>query len=81
MLPLFSKGDTMPKNPKLEVVSESPTGLNTRFKDTSTQEEMTRGEAAKRVNKGEYPDYHVAKYGNKNVIRSNPDRSKNNNLD
>lgn len=71
----------MAKKPRLEVISESSTGLNTRFRDTSTNEELTRGEAAKRVNKGEYPDYHVAKYEGKNVIRSNPDRSKNNNLD
>ncbi len=81
MLPLFYKGDTMPKKPRLEVISESSTGLNIRFKDTSTKKEMTLNEAAKRVNKGEYPDYHVAKYGDKNVIRSNPDKSKNNNLD
>lgn len=71
----------MPKKPQLEVIKESSTGLNTRFRDTSTKEEMTRGEAARRVNKGDYPDYHVANYEGTKVIRSNPDRSKSNNLD
>lgn len=70
----------MAKKPRLVVERESKTGLNTHLRDTKTNEVIPRGEAAKRVKKGEYPDYHVAKLNGKNIIKSNPDRSKGNNL-
>lgn len=69
----------MPKRPRLEVIQESKTGLNQRFKDNETGEILTRGQVAKNINK--YDDYHVMKVDGKNVIRSNPDRSRSNNLD
>lgn len=71
----------MTQKPRLVVEKESKTGLNTHFRDTKTNEVITRGEAVKRVNKGEYPDYHTAKVNNKNIIKSNPDNNKSNNLD
>ena len=67
--------------PRLKVERESKTGLNTHFRDTRTNEVLTRGETVKRVNKGEYPDYHVANINGKNVVKSNPDPNKRNNLD
>ncbi|MNZ81316.1 hypothetical protein D3C78_999790 [compost metagenome] len=71
----------MPKEPKprLEVVQESKTGLNQKFKDNKTGEILSRGEVANRIN--EFPDYHVMRVDGKRVIRSNPDKSEKNNLD
>lgn len=71
----------MTKKPRLIVERESKTGLNTHLRDTKTDEVILRGEAVKRVNNGEYPDHHVAKVNGKNIVKSNPDKSKRNNLD
>lgn len=68
----------MAKKPKLTVTRESKTGLNTHF-ETNTGKKLTRGEVADNIDK--FDGYHVMKKGNKRIIRSNPDRSKNNNLD
>lgn len=68
----------MPKNPRLEVVKESPTGLNQKFKDTQTGEILNRGQVADKIK--EYPDYHVMHKDNKRIIRSNPNPNKNDNL-
>jgi hypothetical protein len=68
----------MTKKPRLEVIQESPTGLNQKFKDNLTGEIVTRGQVAKNINN--YDDYHVMKVGGKNVIRSNPDGKAGNNL-
>lgn len=69
----------MSKKPRLEVVKESKTGLNQKFRDTKTGEILNRGDVVKNINK--YPDYHVMKRDGKNIVRSNPDGNKNNNLD
>jgi hypothetical protein len=70
------------KKPRLEVTSESPTGLNKRFLDTQTGKELTRGQLADAIERGEYPGYHVmVDLENRRIPRSNPDRSKANNLD
>lgn len=66
---------------RLEVVQESSTGLNQKFRDTQTNEILNRGEVNNRIKQGEYPDYHTAKINGHNVPRSNPDKSRNNNLD
>ncbi len=71
----------MPKEPRLKVVKESSTGLNQKFKDNKTNEVLNRGEVNKRINQGVYEDYHVMHRDGKNIPRSNPDSSKNNNLD
>ncbi|MEQ8349833.1 MAG: hypothetical protein RH862_00010 [Leptospiraceae bacterium] len=65
---------------KVEVTKESATGLNQRFRDKETNREMTRGEFADAIERGKYPGYHVEKANNKRVPRSNPDKSKGNNL-
>lgn len=67
------------KKPRLEVVQESKTGLNQKFRDTKTGEILNRGDVVKNIKK--YPDYHVMKRDGKNIVRSNPDGNKNNNLD
>lgn len=71
----------MPKTPRIEVIKENKSGLNQSFRDNQTGKVMTRGEFADAIQKGLYDDYHVMKQNNKRIPRSNPDRSKNNNLD
>lgn len=68
----------MSKKPRLKVVQESKTGLNQKFLDTKTGQILNRGDVVKNIEK--YPGYHVMKRDGKNIVRSNPDRSKNNNL-
>jgi len=68
-------------NKRLKVIKETESGLNQKFEDTKTGEVLNRGEVNKRIKQGIYPNYHVAKINGHNVPRSNPDQSKNNNLD
>ncbi|WP_162880698.1 DUF3892 domain-containing protein [Paraliobacillus sediminis] len=67
----------MTNKQKLTVARESKTGLNTHFK-TSDGEILTRGQVANNIDR--FSNYHVMNKDNKRIIRSNPDRSKNNNL-
>lgn len=67
----------MSKRPKLTVTRESKTGLNTHFRNDSGKI-LTRGQIADNIKN--YPDYHVMNKDGKRIIRSNPDKSKNNNL-
>jgi hypothetical protein len=69
----------MTTRPRLEVVKETNTGLNQQFKDNKTGAIMSRAEVVKKID--QFPDYHVMRINDKNVIRSNPDSSKRNNLD
>lgn len=69
----------MPKNKRLEVIDESDTGLNKKFLDHQTGKTVTRGYVADHIN--EYEGYHVMRKDNKRIIRSDPDKSKNNNLE
>lgn len=68
------------QKPRLEVINESETGLNTRFKDTKTGEILTRTQVADRIKQGQYPDYHNMHMNGKRIPRSNPDGNKDNNL-
>ena len=65
-------------------IKQSETGMNTRFKDMNTGNEMTRGELVKAIKQGKYKKYHVMKKNINgrlfNIPRSNPDKKKNNNL-
>lgn len=69
----------MNKKPRLEVVDESKTGLNRKFLDTETGKTLTRGQVADNIS--DYPDYHIMKKDGKRIIRSNPNKSENDNLD
>lgn len=69
----------MNKKPRLKVIKESKTGLNQKFKDTKTGETLNRGDVVKNINK--YDDYHVMKRDGINIVRSNPDSNKKDNLD
>lgn len=67
------------KKPRLEVVDESKTGLNRKFLDTKTGNILTRGQVADNIK--DYDDYHVMIVDNKRIIRSNPNKNENDNLD
>ena len=71
----------MPKKPRLKVTEEGPTGRNEKFEDTRTGQRMTRREVVKKIESGQYEDYHVRKINNVKTPVSNPDTTKNNNLD
>jgi len=70
----------MPKKPRLQVTKESETGRNQIFVDTKTNQEMSRTETVKRINNGDYPDYHVRKINNVDTPVSNPNKSDSDNL-
>ncbi|SHH54837.1 hypothetical protein SAMN02745135_01163 [Caloranaerobacter azorensis DSM 13643] len=67
------------KKPRLKVIDESKTGLNRKFLDTKTGKILTRGQVADNID--DYPDYHIMKKDGKRIIRSNPNKSKKDNLD
>jgi hypothetical protein len=70
--------------PRITVIKELPTGLNQTFQDNKTGEKMTRSELNRAIHRGNYPNYHTVEKGKgSNKIefpRSNPDKSKKNNL-
>lgn len=65
---------------QVEVIQESDTGRNERFRDKSTGKEMTRTQFVSEIEKGHYPDYYVRKMGDKKTPVSKPDGNPNNNL-
>jgi hypothetical protein len=67
---------------RLSVRQESSTGLNTLIHDNYTGANITRIQAVKKVENGQYLNYHVRTKKETGIkfIASNPDKSKNNNL-
>ncbi len=67
---------------RLTVTEESPTGLNTRIHDNYLGIDMTLKQAVRKVESGQYPNYHVrtSNETGQKFIASNPDRSVRNNL-
>jgi len=70
----------MAKKPRVEVVRESDSGRNTRFRNTQTGQEMTRPQFVKEIQRGTYSDYHVRKINDVPTPAANPDGKKGNNL-
>ncbi len=66
---------------RITVIQESDTGRNKKFHDNSTGENMTRSQLVTKIEQGKYDDYHIRKINNVKTPVSNPDSSKNNNLD
>lgn len=66
---------------KVSVTSESKTGRNKTFHDNYSGKNMTRKEFCKAINNGGYSNYHTRKINGVETPCSNPDSSKNNNLD
>ena len=66
---------------RIKVIQESDSGRNQRFRDTRTGQEMTRTQLVKKIENGQYDNYHVRKINGLKTPVSNPDETKNNNLD
>lgn len=66
---------------RIVVIRESPTGRNEEFRDAKTHEQMSRSEFVKKIQRGEYPGYHVRKVHGVKTPVSNPDNTTDNNLD
>ena len=63
------------------VTEESDTGRNKKFQDTKSGEEMTRAGFVKKIEQGVYSDFHIRNINGVKTPVSNPDSTKNNNLD
>lgn len=68
----------MTKQKKIQVVSESETGRNERF--LVGKKTMSREKLVSSIENGNHPDYHVRNIDGVKTPASNPDSSKNNNL-
>ena len=66
---------------RVKVIQESKTGRNQKFQDTKTKKIMTRAQFVKKIESDQYPNYHVRKINRIKTPVSNPDETKNNNLD
>ena len=69
----------MPK--RVSVTKENKSGRNLEFHDNLKKQDITRSEFAKQIERGNYPNYHIRKINEINTPVSNPDATKNNNLD
>ena len=71
----------MANKPRVEVIKESTTGRNERFRDTKTGEEMTRNQFNKAIDKGVYGnDYYHRKIHGIETPVAKPDGNEKNNL-
>ncbi len=68
----------MPK--RITVTNETDSGRNQRFRDNYTDDEMSRAELVRRIEQGQYDNYHVREVNGVKTPVSNPDQSENNNL-
>ena len=66
---------------RISVTSESSTGRNQSFHDNFKNVDMTAKQFVNQIKKGEYDNYHVRVINGIETPVSNPDGSKNNNLD
>jgi hypothetical protein len=64
---------------KITVTRENTTGLNTHF-NVPGQGEMTRGQLATQIERGNIDGYHVRRIEGRRIIASNPDGTESNNL-
>ncbi len=66
---------------RVSVTSESDSGRNLRFHDNYNGNKMTRTQFVHQIECGNYSNYHVRKVNGVKTPVSNPDGTKNNNLD
>jgi hypothetical protein len=66
---------------EIEVISETESGRNTRFRDPRSGDVMSRPEFVQRIEDGRYTGYHVRNLNGVKTPASNPDKSEGNNLD
>lgn len=65
---------------RVDVIKESESGRNQRFRDNQTSAKMTRAEFVRAIEQDKYPKYHVRKINNIKTPVSNPDKTTDNNL-
>lgn len=70
----------MPRK-RVSVTKESPSGRNTNFRDNHKNTNMSRSQFVKKIENGNYPNYHVRNIGGVKTPVSNPDGKSGNNLD
>ena len=66
---------------RITVTQETATGRNVKFHDNATGANMSRAQFVKEIKSGGYENYHVRNVNGVPTPVSNPDHSKNNNLD
>ena len=66
---------------RITVTRESRTGRNERFHDNLTGANMTRTQFVRQIKSGNYENYHIRNINGVPTPVSNPDSSRNNNLD
>ncbi len=64
-----------------KTIKETATGGNKKFVDLKNLSEEKRKTLVKKIEEGKVDGYHIMKKGRKKYPRSNPDRTKSNNLD
>ncbi|CAK8714496.1 DUF3892 domain-containing protein [Candidatus Electrothrix aarhusensis] len=69
----------MPK--RIKVTVETGTGRNIGFYDNYKKTDMTDKQFVRGIENGEYPNYHIRIIDGIKTPASNPDSTKNNNLD
>ena len=65
---------------KVDVIKESPSGRNEKFRDNKTGKEMTRSQFVKEIEKGMYPDFYEREINGIKTPVSKPDKDSSNNL-
>ena len=65
---------------RVSVTQESSSGRNQRFRDNNTRRNMSRQEFVRKIENGNYPNYHIREINGVKTPVSNPDQSENNNL-
>lgn len=63
------------------VTRESESGRNLNFHDNYSGTDMSRAGFVQQIRQGNYPNYHVRRINGVETPVSNPDSSRNNNLD
>lgn len=66
---------------RVSVIKESGSGRNQQFHDNFKDKNMSRAQFVREIKGGEYDNYHIRKINGIDTPVSNPDASKNNNLD
>lgn len=66
---------------RVVVTKESDTGRNQIFHDNYTGEDMSRTQFVRKIEKGDYNNYHVRDVNGIKTPVSNPDAERDNNLD
>lgn len=69
----------MPK--RIKVTRESVSGRNEIFHDNFTGVDMTRSQFVEKIKQGDYENYHIRNINGIDTPVSNPDPTRNNNLD